>query len=92
MKVNRTDRVDNRMNVRSDRNDAKLGDFRDFTKSYSCTVLSKRNMRVLDEERRQLREQVAGIVQELHNVSKLTDTDCRVLNISRAVAFLLEGR
>ena len=35
MEVNRTDRVDNRMNVRSDRNDAKLGDFRDFTKSYT---------------------------------------------------------
>jgi hypothetical protein len=50
------------------------------------------NTRVPDEKRRQLRGQIAGIIQELHNVSELTDTDRRVLNISRAVAFLLEGR
>ena len=47
------------------------------------------NTRVPDEKRRQLRGQVAGIVQELHNLPELTDTDRRV---SRAVAFLLEGR
>ena len=92
MEVNRTDRVDNGMNVRSDRNDAKLGDFRDFTKSYTSIFFPQHNTRVPDEKRRQLRGQIAGIIQELHNVSELTDTDRRVLNISRAVAFLLEGR
>jgi hypothetical protein len=44
------------------------------------------------EERRELRGQIAGIIQELHNLPELTDTDRRVLNISRAVEFLLEGR
>jgi hypothetical protein len=44
------------------------------------------------EERRQLTEQMADIIQELHNLPELTDTDRRVLSISSAVAFLLEGR
>ena len=45
-----------------------------------------------EPKRRQLRGQVAGVVQELHNLPEPTDTDRRVLNISGAVAFLLEGR
>jgi hypothetical protein len=45
-----------------------------------------------EPQRRQLRGQMTDIVQELHNLPELTDTDHRVLNISRAVAFLLEGR
>ena len=40
---------------------------------------------------RQLTEQIAGIIQELHNLPELTDTDRRVLNIGSAVAFLLAG-
>ena len=92
MQVNRTNRIDDRIDVRSERKDAKARDFREFTKSYSCTFLSKRNMRVLDEERREFRGQIAGIIQELYNFSELTDNDRRVLNISSAVAFLLAGR
>ena len=41
---------------------------------------------------RQLTEQMADIIQELHNLPELTRTDRRVLNISSAVAFLLAGR
>ena len=41
---------------------------------------------------RQLTEQMADIIQELHNLPELTDTDRRVLNIGSAVAFLLAGR
>jgi hypothetical protein len=36
--------------------------------------------------------QMVGIIQELVNLPTLFDTDRRVLDISRAVAFLLEGR
>ena len=92
MEVNRTNRIDDRIDVTSERKDAKVRDFREFTKSYSCTFLSKRNMRVLDEVRREFRGQIAGIIQELYNFSELTDTDHRVLNISSAVAFLLAER
>jgi len=45
-----------------------------------------------EPERLHLTEQVAGIIQELHNLPELTDTDRRTLSISSAVAFLLEGR
>ncbi|MGA2195105.1 MAG: hypothetical protein ABSH40_07520 [Bryobacteraceae bacterium] len=45
-----------------------------------------------DPEALRDREQLAGIIQELHNLPEPTDNDRRVLNISRAVAFLLEGR
>jgi hypothetical protein len=92
MEVNRTNRIDERIDVRSERKDAKARDFREFTKSYTSIFFSQHNTRVPDEKRRQLRGQVAGIVQELHNLPELTDTDRGVLNISDAVAFLLEGR
>jgi hypothetical protein len=58
MEVNRTNRIDDRIDVTSERKDAKARDFREFTKSYSCTFLSKRNMRVLDEERSGFRGQM----------------------------------
>ena len=45
-----------------------------------------------EPKRRQLIGQMADITQELHNLPELTDSDRRVLNISRAVEFLLEGR
>ena len=45
-----------------------------------------------ESKRLKLTEQMAGIMQELHNLPELTDTDRRVLSVSRAVAFLLEGR
>jgi hypothetical protein len=92
MEVNRHNRIDDRIDVTSERKDATARDFREFTESYSCTFLFKRNMRELDEKRRRLRGQIAGLIQELRKLSELTDTDHRVLNISRAVAFLLEGR
>ena len=41
---------------------------------------------------RQLRGQIAGIIQELLNLPTLSDTDRRLLNLSSAVAFLLAGR
>ena len=43
------------------------------------------------EKRRQLRGPIAGIVQELLNLPRLSDTDRRLLNISSAVAHLLAG-
>ena len=92
MEVNRHNRIDDKTDVTNERKDATARDFREFTKGYSCTFLFKRNMRVLDEERRRLRGQIAGLIQEGHNLPELTDNDRRVLNISRAVAFLLEGR
>jgi hypothetical protein len=39
-----------------------------------------------------IRGQIADITQELQNLPELTATDRRALSISRAVAFLLEGR
>jgi hypothetical protein len=44
------------------------------------------------EERRQFSGQMADIIQELHSLPELTDTERRVLSIGSAVAFLLEGR
>jgi hypothetical protein len=44
------------------------------------------------ERRLQLRAQMADITQELDILPELKATDRRVLSISRAVAFLLEGR
>ena len=44
------------------------------------------------EKCRRLTEQMADIIQKLQNLPELTDTDRRVLSISSAVAFLLEGR
>jgi hypothetical protein len=84
--------MDDRIDVTSEREEATARNFKEFTKGYSCTFLFKRNMRELDEKRRRLREQIAGLIQELRELSELTDADHRVLNISRAVAFLLEGR
>jgi hypothetical protein len=45
-----------------------------------------------EPERRQLRGQIAGIIQELLNTPELSDTDRRLLYISNAVVFLLAGR
>jgi hypothetical protein len=45
-----------------------------------------------DPEALRYRVQLAGIIQELVEVPSASDTDRRVLNISRAVAFLPEGR
>ena len=45
-----------------------------------------------DMKMRQLRGQVAGVIQELLNQSQLSDTDRRILIISAAVQFLLSGR
>ena len=91
MEVNRTNRIDDRLNVRSDRNDGKVGDFKEFTKSYSSSSFSQHNARVPDEKRRQLCGQIAGIIQELTSLPTLSDTDRRLLNISSAVALLLSG-
>jgi hypothetical protein len=91
MEVNRTNRIDDRLNVRRDRNDGKVGDFRDFTKSYSSSSFFHYNARVPDEKRRQLCGQITGIIQELLNLPTLTDTDRRLLNLSSALAFLLSG-
>ena len=91
MEVNRTNRIDDRLNVRSDRNDGKVGDFKEFTKSYSSSSFSQHNARVPDEKRRQLCGQITGIIQELLNLPTLTDTDRRLLNLSSALAFLLSG-
>ena len=90
MEVNRTDRVDNRMTIRSE-NDSKLGGFKKFTQSYNITSLSKHNTRAPDEKRRQLCGQITGIIQELLNLPTLTDTDRRLLNLSSTLAFLLSG-
>lgn len=45
-----------------------------------------------ETKRRQLRGQIAGIIQELLNLPTLSDADRRLLNISSAVAHLLAGR
>jgi hypothetical protein len=42
-----------------------------------------------DSKRRQLRGQIAGIIQELTNLPQLSHTDRRLLMISSAVALLL---
>ena len=89
MEVNRTDRVGNRMDVREEMKDGKLGDFKTFTKSYSSISSPLHNTRVPDEKRRQLGGQITGIIQELLNLPTLTDTDRRLLNLSSALAFLL---
>jgi hypothetical protein len=96
VEVNRTNRIDDRLNVRSDRNDGKVGDFKEFTKSYNSIFFPLHNTRVPklnvpDEKRRQLCGQMAGIVQEFLNLPTLSDTDRRILNISSAVALLLSG-
>jgi hypothetical protein len=44
-----------------------------------------------DPEALRYREQLAGLTQELLELPSVSDTDRRLLNISRAVAFLLEG-
>lgn len=44
-----------------------------------------------EPKHRQLRGQMASIVQELLNLPTLSDTDRRLLNLSSAVAFLLSG-
>ena len=90
MEVNRTDRVDNRMTIRSE-NDSKVGGFKKFTKSYSSISSPLHNTHVADEKRRQLCGQITGIIQELVNLPTLTDTDRRLLNLSSALAFLLSG-
>jgi hypothetical protein len=91
MEVNRTDRVDNRMDVREEMKDGKLGDFKTFTKSYNSISSPLHNTRVPDEKRRELCGRIAGIIQELLNLPTLTDTDRRLLNLSSALAFLLSG-
>ena len=96
MEVNRTNRIDDRLNVRSDRNDGKVGDFKEFTKSYNSISFPLHNTRVPklnvpDEKRRQLCGQITGIIQELLNLPTLTNTDRRLLNLSSALAFLLSG-
>jgi hypothetical protein len=96
MEVSQSDRTDNRTNIRTEK-DSKYGDFKEFTKSYNSLSFSQRDNRVPklnvpDEERRQLRGQMAGITEELSNLPTLSDTDRRVLSISRAVAYLLAGR
>jgi hypothetical protein len=45
-----------------------------------------------DPEALRYREQLAEIIQELVELPSVSDTDQRLLNISRAVAFLLDGR
>ena len=91
MEVNRTDRVDNRMDVRGEMKDGKLGDFKTFTQSYNSISSPLHNTRVPDEKRRQRCGQITGIIQGLLNLPTLTDTDRRLLNLSSAVALLLSG-
>jgi hypothetical protein len=73
--------------------------FAEFTKTFQGTspMKSKPTAPPPDtksgtgDKRRQLRGQIAGIIQELLNVQTLSDTDRRLLNISSAVALLLDG-
>ena len=97
MEVNRTDRIGNRSDVRMEMEDDTVGDFKEFTKSYNSISLAKHNTRgpklnMPGETRRQLRGQMAGIIQDLLNLPTLSDADRRLLNISSAVAHLLARR
>ena len=72
--------------------------FADFTKTFQGSAPVKHKTTpphfAKDEsgdKRRQLRGQIAGIVQELLNLPTLSDTDRRLLNISSAVALLMDG-
>ena len=68
--------------------------FADFARRFrdKPAQTSKPRPTTLNSKRRQLTGQIADIIQELHNLPELTDTDHRVLNISSAVAFLLAER
>lgn len=74
--------------------------FADFAKGFwdKPTRTSKPRLTTLkytangNPEALRCREQLAGIIQALADLPSLSDTDQRLLSISRAVAFLLEGR
>jgi hypothetical protein len=96
MEVNRNYKVDNKIDVRSEKKEGKFGDFKEFINGYNSISFSQHNPRVPkvnvpDEKGRQLCGQITGIIQELLNLPTLTDTDRRLLNLSSAVALLLSG-
>lgn len=75
--------------TRGFRNSSASSDTSDTTRKPTTPKAGKGDS---ETKRRQLRGQVAGIIQELLNTPELSDTDRRMLNISGAVAFLLAGR